>query len=48
MEKAESERLVIFDYLTKVLRKELEEEYPNKSRIKRLRIQLNDILKDIE
>lgn len=48
MEEIKPERLVIFDYLTKVLRKELEEEYPNKSRIKRLRIQLNDILKDIE
>ena len=48
MKEIKPERLVIFDYLTKVLRKELEEEYPNKSRIKRLRIQLNDILKDIE
>ncbi len=48
MEKAESERLVIFDYLTKELRKEVEKDYPNKSQIKRLRIQLNDILKDIE
>lgn len=48
MKEIKLERLVIFDYLTKVLRKELEEECPNKSRIKRLRIQLNDILKDIE
>lgn len=48
MEEVKSEKLVIFDYLTNELRKEVEKDYPNKSQIKRLRIQLNDILKDIE